>query len=320
MSDKKTGRSEGEEQKGAKHKGHELIAKAEKTLTAWSFFGMGKQQKHEDASELFEKAAAQFKIKKDWSGAASCYLKAAENAELAKDSHRATSQYVNAAKAYQNAENFVESVKYFKIACSLHMDSNSFSQAANLWKTVAQVEEKNLNTKGSMAAWQEAADCYKAANQKSQENSCLIHVADISAEEGDYTKAIDIYEEVAKIAADSSSGRWSVKDHLYKASLCQFVLKASMEDVKSLPALLENYKASFPTWDDCRQAKFIDNLVEAFEEENAEKFADVAFKHDEIYKLDPWKSRLLAKIRKILDEGSAQDDEVAKAQVEDILE
>lgn len=43
-------------------KGREWLAKAEKRLNAFSLFGSG--SKYEDAAEMFEKAANQFKLGK----------------------------------------------------------------------------------------------------------------------------------------------------------------------------------------------------------------------------------------------------------------
>lgn len=267
-------------------------------------------------NQMYEKAAAQFKIKKDWKGAGECYIQSATNAEKAKDAHAAVTQYVNAAKAFQNAEMTKEALKWFEIAVHLHMDNNRFSVAAGLWKTMAEMEEKSLNTKGAIKAWTEAAACYKAASAQSSENSCHIHVADLSAEEGDYAKAIALYEDVCKIAAESSTGRWSVKDYLFKASLCQMAMLSAKGDVSSMPAELEKYKVTFPAFDDCREAKFIEDIVSAFEEDDVEKFQDVVFKHDQIFKLDPWKTSILLKVKVVLEGGSgsggAGDDDAAE--------
>lgn len=48
-------------------KGDALVAEADKKLKSFSLFGMGATQKQEDAKELLEKAAAQYKMNKNWS-------------------------------------------------------------------------------------------------------------------------------------------------------------------------------------------------------------------------------------------------------------
>ena len=48
-------------------KGDALVAEAEKKLKSFSLFGYNATQKQEDAKELLEKAAAQYKLNKNWS-------------------------------------------------------------------------------------------------------------------------------------------------------------------------------------------------------------------------------------------------------------
>lgn len=47
-------------------KGDALVAEADKKLKSFSLFGMGATQKQEDAKEMLEKAAAAYKMNKNW--------------------------------------------------------------------------------------------------------------------------------------------------------------------------------------------------------------------------------------------------------------
>ena len=78
-------------------RGDELVAKAEKKLKGFSLFG----NKYEDASEILEKAANQYKLAKAWRKAGETYLKLAECHNKLDAGHDAASCYVNASHAYK---------------------------------------------------------------------------------------------------------------------------------------------------------------------------------------------------------------------------
>jgi len=67
---------------GGSVKGDELVKEAEKKLKSWSLFSSS--SKYDDACELYDKAAAQYKIDKEWERAGQTYVKAAEISEKQK--------------------------------------------------------------------------------------------------------------------------------------------------------------------------------------------------------------------------------------------
>jgi hypothetical protein len=67
---------------------------------------------------------------------------------------------------------------------------------------------------------------YDTDNASANANGMHVKVAALAAENEDYKRAIEIYEKVSKNSLDNSSLRWSVKDYLFRALLCQFVLAA----------------------------------------------------------------------------------------------
>ncbi|KAF3780335.1 Alpha-soluble NSF attachment protein [Nymphaea thermarum] len=82
---------------GDESKGDDLLKKAEKKINGWGIFG----SKYEDAAELFDKAANQYKLAKAWDKAGNTYLKLAE-CHLKMDSkHEAASACVDAANCYK---------------------------------------------------------------------------------------------------------------------------------------------------------------------------------------------------------------------------
>ena len=58
---------------------------------------------------------------------------------------------------------------------------------------------------------------------------------------------------------------------------------------------------------DSREAKLLDNLIEAIEEEDVDKFTNFTYEYDSISKLDNWKTTLLLRVKKALQQAGEDD-------------
>lgn len=58
---------------------------------------------------------------------------------------------------------------------------------------------------------------------------------------------------------------------------------------------------------DSREAKLLDSLIEAIEEEDVDKFTNVTYEYDSISKLDNWKTTLLLRVKKALQQAGEDD-------------
>lgn len=83
-----------------------LLEQAEKKASganSWSLFGSS-STKYEEASELFEQAAASFKVDKNFVQAGDAFSKQAECMENYGDSNGAANAWWNASKSYKAAQ------------------------------------------------------------------------------------------------------------------------------------------------------------------------------------------------------------------------
>jgi len=232
-------------------------------------------------------------------------VKMAECAEKLANQGEAITAYTNAAKSYKNG-NQKEAIKWFRIAADMRMEGNQFQQAAKLHQEIGSIEEKNLNMKGAIKAYTDAADCFQSEGSVPSENQALLKVAELSASEEDYTRAISLYEKVAAAALDSTLLKYSCKDYFFKAALCQLVVCAKTGDMKVLEDKLEKYKDQHPAFDGDRSCKLIESCMKAFDDDDVEAFTDQVFSYDKIYKLDNWTASLLLIVKKILKGGGVQ--------------
>jgi alpha-soluble NSF attachment protein len=135
-------------------------------------------------------------------------------------------------------------------------------------------------------------------------NKLWLKVADMSALEGDYYKAIEQYEKVAQQSVNNNLMRYSVKDYLLKAGICHL----ASGDLVAAQRALERYREMDPSFAGQREHKLLTDLCEAVEAKSQEQFTDKLFQYDQVSKLDNWKTTLLVRVKNAIEEA---DDEFA---------
>lgn len=65
-------------------------------------------------------------------------------------------------------------------------------------------------------------------NGNSLANKHFLKVADLAGLKGDYYKATEFYEKVAKSSVNNHLMKWSVKDYFLKAGICHLATNVSI--------------------------------------------------------------------------------------------
>jgi len=273
-------------------KAQELIAKADKKLTSWSFFG---GNKYEAAEELYQKAANQLKVAKSWAEAGGAFEKAAQCHLKLESAHEAASAYQDAAVCYKKVD-AARAIKVYKEVVSIHIDLGRFTSAAKVQKEVGELYEAEGDTAAAMAAFQASADYYQAEESQSTANQMLLKVAGLAVTAGasrDLKKAIQIYEQVAIASLDSNLLKFSVKTYLLSAGICAL----ATGDIGAATNSLERYEGMDASFAGTREGAFLKALVGAFDESDEDAFTDVVREYDEISRLDAQKTSLLLEVK-----------------------
>jgi len=269
------------------------LLEAQSALKRFCIFGIGVDAKHEDAAGSYEKAAAQFKAAKNAKRAANAYIEAAKNLEKIKNELEATTNWKNAATQLAIAGDIDDAVKCFMKAIDHYLSSDRFNSAAKLQSDIGKLyEDKKLFDKAVMF-YTEAVGSFESENNNVQARKVKLQVADILARNGEYSKAIEIYETTSKDCVDDQLLRWSVKNYLLKASLCQLVLGAQKDDMTEATKAFAKYEDLSEIFCGTRENKLVQDLRKAYEEMNTEAFQDAIFEFDNISKLDEFKTSLL---------------------------
>jgi len=293
----------------------------EKAASRWPPWG-GNERK-ETACEMLAKAAAQFKIAKEWEMAAKCYIKAGDLHTSLKSDLESANSYAEAAKAYKNssvANGEKEAVRLFTISAGVHAEANRISLAAKTWRAIAELEEKMNDLKEAAEAYSKAAGMFYATDANSDGHGATLKVAEFAAMAGEYDKAIEKFDAVSVASLENRLLTYSVKDYMFRAMLCRLAKEASSSapEFDSVSNAVEKYKEQHPAMDGARETKLVEGTLAACREDNADKVADLCAQYDRIYRLDRLCTHLLTVIKRTLHGGGGQH--VSKRNGEDDLQ
>jgi alpha-soluble NSF attachment protein len=288
----------------------ELFSKAEKKAKSAqasgirSLFGLGgNAAKLEEAAELFVKAGNTFKLAKVWQKAGDAYMRAAENyAQLPDLSFEAASKFADAARCFKNV-NSEDAIVAMQKAMEMYTKEARFQQGAKTCREIAELYENMGETVKAAEAYEQAADLYDGEDAKSHANQCRAKVAEFAALAGDFNRAIDLFEKVASVSLENKLLRYGAKEFLLRAGLCRVCLG----DEVGASRALEKYKSLDSSFNDSREAKLLEKVILAVQENDEEAFTDAVAEYDSLSKLDPWKTSILLKIKKNL---KAQDEDL----------
>ncbi|KAB5528182.1 vesicular-fusion protein sec17 [Coniochaeta sp. 2T2.1] len=274
-----------------------LLQKADKALSAagggFSFFG-GREEKYQNAFDLYVQAANAFKMAKMNREAGQAFEKAAQIClKDLKEPDDAANQMVDAFKVYRT-ESPQDAARCLEFAIDRYCAKGNFRRAAGYKESLGEVFEQQLgDTKAALDAYETAAGWYEGDNATALANKLYLKVADLAALAEDYYKAIGNYEKVAQASINNNLMRYSVKEYFLKAGICHLATK----DLVSTHRALDKYMEMDPTFTSQREHQLLVDLVQAVEAADQELFTEKLFQYDQMSKLDKWKTAILLKVK-----------------------
>ncbi|RMY26590.1 hypothetical protein D0865_16229 [Hortaea werneckii] len=279
-----------------------LLQKADKQAASagsgFSLFG-GRAEKYEAAAELYIQAANAFRLQKSSKEAGQCFEKAASlQTNQLKEPDDAANTLTEAFKSYRKDEP-EDAARCLEQAIQHYTLKGNFRRAATHKQNLAELYEVEMGDgKRAAEAYETAAGWYENDNAEALANKLFLKLADLSALESDYYKAISNYEKVAKSSINNNLMKWSVKEYLLKAGICHLCTGDSVATNRAL----ESYRDLDPSFSQTREHQLLSDLVEAVDEGDQEKFADKLFQYDQMSKLDKWKTTLLLRVKENIEE------------------
>ncbi|KAH9982673.1 vesicular-fusion protein SEC17 [Lactifluus volemus] len=271
-----------------------LLERADKKAGSSSGWFSSSSTKFEEAGDLYQQAANAFKLEKLFREAGDAFSKEAECREKCKETNDAANAWWNSAKAYKRGYPDL-AIQALSQTIAHLTQAGRFRQAADREKEIAQIylQEQN-DLRHACESFERAGDWYAQEDAAATANACFKDAADLHAELEEYQIAISRYDQVANHSLTSALTKYSVKDYWLRALLCALAL----QDYVSARRNLTRYGQMDATFPSTREAKFIYALLEALEQGDEEAFTRAVFEYDQVTKLDNWKTAILLKIKK----------------------
>lgn len=278
------------------------LQKAEKALSGagsgFNFFG-GKTEKYENAADLFIQAANAFRMQKMGKEAGLAFERAAsiQGQHLNEPDDQANTLQ-EAFKAYRK-DSPEDAARCLDKAIAHYCSKGNFRRAATQKQNLGELYELELGDEArAAAAYEEAAGWFESDNAEALANKLWLKTADLIALQGkDYYKAIELYEKVAKSSINNNLMRWSVKEYLLKAGICNLCTG----DTVGVNTALERYRDLDNSFYQQREHQLLIDLVQAVSEGDQEMFADKLYQYDQLTKLDKWKTTLLLRVKNMIE-------------------
>ncbi|KAJ7071074.1 vesicular-fusion protein SEC17 [Mycena amicta] len=279
-----------------------LIDKADKKASSSSGWFSSATSKWEEAGDLYQQAANAFKIEKQFKEAGDAFAREAECRENGKEANEAANAWWNAAKAYKRG--FPQLAVQALSHTITHLTrAGRFRQAADREKEIGQIHlQENNDLRKACESYERAGDWYAQEDATATANACYKDAADLHADLEEYPQAITRYEQVADHSLSSNLTKYSVKEYWLRSGLCSLAMKNDTISAKRNFAKYSNQDPSYPS---TREAKFVQALIEAVEAGDGEAFTAAVVEFDQVTKLDNWKTGMLLKIKRTLQEAEA---------------
>ncbi|KAI9824565.1 MAG: vesicular-fusion protein S17 [Thelocarpon impressellum] len=279
-----------------------LLQKAEKAVQGagggFSMFG-GRQEKYENAADLYSQAANAFRMLKQGKEAGLAFERAASiQTKNLNEPDDAANTLVDAFKSYRKTDP-EDAARVLDTAITHYTSKGNFRRAATHKQNLAEVYEVELgDQKRAIDAYETAASWFESDNAEALANKLYLKVADLAALEEDYYKSIEHFERVAKSSISNNLMKWSVKDYFLKAGMCHL----ATNDMVGANRALESYRELDPTFASTREHQLLVDLAEAVDQGDQEVFADKLFQFDRMSKLDKWKTTILLRVKNGIEE------------------
>lgn len=258
--------------------------------------------KYDEAAELYQQAANQYKLAREWQEAANCFVQCAfcaRNSGSSTDEANFLTEAGNVLKKISSQQ----AVEQFEKAVAIYSAAGRFQQSGKLLLSIAEMfEAERLQHRETKEYYKKAAEMFELDEHgKSNFSKCILKVAEYSARDGEINEAIRIFESEGEKALQNNLLQFGAKEHFFKAGILHLVVGDSV----TVNLAVEKYRSLDPRFEGSREGELLGSLAEAFQNGDVQTFMDKLGEYDSITKLDSWKLEFLTKVKEHLQPSSA---------------
>lgn len=277
----------------------DFLKKAEKRLNSWSMFSSS--SKFEDAAELFEKAANNFKMAKNYNGASQAF-KSKADCDIRMGNHYHAATGLVAAADILKKDSPEEALALYEQTIGLFGEGGKFGQAAKVCETMGEVMEEDNRLQDAIAKYQQAADYFQGEKSISRANKCLEKIARHSATLEQYPDSVRIFELLGTESLSNNLLKFGAKKHFLHAGFCTL----ARGDFVAGSQAVDRYSSLDYSFDSSREQRLLAALAQACEDYDAPAFATELSQFDAMTKLDPWEICILLRVKKSIEGQGAE--------------
>ena len=206
------------------HNANDLVIEADKLLNKKSLIKLfqDKNQKYEDAIELYEKAVIKYKANKQFKEAGDVMKKCCDCHIKLNDTNAVCKSLVEATICYKKDPLCLkEAISCCEQVVLAYVEIGNFDMAAKYKKDVADMQYSQNDLLTAVESYELAINYAQSANySKSLIDDCKKKIAVLVP----YEKAATIYEELAITSVNEKLLSYSVSGFLLRAGLCRISL------------------------------------------------------------------------------------------------
>jgi len=281
------------------------VAQASSGMFASVFGG----NKLEEAAELLERAANEFKLAKDYRRAANAYEALADARERAKEHHDAASAHADCGHMYKRVNETALAVTHYERAASLFAEMGRLAQSAKHLKEAGETLEASGDDERACGAYARASELYESEEGSSATANAvkLKTAAILSAKLERFEEATQIFEDVGRASLGNNLLRFSVKGYFLQAGICRLCWC----DAIGVLNAVDRYDESDPSFAQTRERDLLVKCAKAFESGDGDAFSSAVADFDSMSRLDAWKTTMLLKAKKrIAQRVEAEEDDL----------
>lgn len=255
-----------------------------------------KNQKYEEAADIYERAASQYKMEKKFKEAGMAHKKQAECFKKINSDYDTCNALKNAVNYFKKDSMSINDVHSCLEECAAtYISCGKFGDAAKCYKEFAEFSEKNNDYITAVEYYEKAIDNFEKDDKQNQStiNECKKQMALYIP----YDRAAILYEELAKISVDVRILSFNVANYLLRAGLCRICMGDMIGAEKAIDGYI-NIDATFDeTKKDC---KFLKDIMNSVNNRDMDDFKSVISKYDSTNRFDNWMIQALTKIKEMI--------------------
>lgn len=238
-----------------------------------------------DISTLCINATNQYQLVGAWQKAEDAFVAAANVTDGYKKAMHLQKAAECCQKREKNTANSARIQTYLTQACEVFLDDGNFSAAGKIKESIAAIAESENRLIEAMAAYDDASKYHSLNNHgKSSMNTCLLNVANIATRCGEYTKATEIFDNVATNYIGNNLMRFQVKPLWVNACLC----RVGSDDLVAIKKAVVKYAELDPEFEDSKEHIFLRELIDAVETKNSITLGAAVNEYELYTRLPKW--------------------------------